>query len=188
MKDDNPGVDKVLLQLMKKRDEKSLEMLYERYSKLIYSLALRIVGAVSDAEEITQEVFLKLWENAGSYDSTKGSPFSWVMTVARRHAIDRIRSKSFRDKRNETTLDAVDNLTGRMDVTSTVIMIEESQAIRKALNRLSSQDRVILELAYFEGLTHSEIASRLEQPLGTVKTRLRHGIMELKKIISDKAQ
>ena len=177
----------MLLQLITKQDEKSLEMLYDRYGRLIYSLALRIVGTTSDAEEITQEVFLKLWKKAGSYDSSKGSPFSWVVAIARRHAIDRTRSKNFKGKQNETTLDAVNNMTANTDVTDTVIMTEEARTMRNAVKRLPTQDRVIVELAYFEGLTHSQIAAKLKQPLGTVKTRLRHGIMELRKMIKNKA-
>ena len=186
MSTSDKGVDEVLLGLIQKRDEKALESLYERYSRLVYSLALRIVGTTYDAEEITQEVFLKIWKNSQSFDPSKGRVFSWLVAIARRHSIDRTRSKAFKNQGQETSYDMIESEKAQPDGTQCLVASEEIRIIRDTLKNFAEKDRLIIEFAYFEGLTHSQIAERLSLPLGTVKTRLRQGIMELRKRTRDK--
>ena len=190
MSTEDREIDHALLRRIQAEDERALETLYERYSRLVYSLALRIVGTVNDAEEVTQEIFLKVWKNASSFDQSKGKAFSWLVAITRRHAIDKTRSKTFKTRRNETTLDSTGDATvteeNPSDSRSHLILQEEAHIIRQALVNLAEKDRTIIELAYFEGLTHTQIAARIQLPLGTVKTRLRHGITELKKRMGDK--
>ncbi|MCH7762090.1 sigma-70 family RNA polymerase sigma factor [candidate division TA06 bacterium] len=190
MNPDEMGVDEGLIELLKGRDEASLQMFYERHSRLVYSLVLRILGSVSDAEEVTQEVFLKIWKNAWSFDRSKGSVLAWLMTVARRLAIDRTRSKLFKAYKSEVSLVAVnmDEARGdeKGDSASHLIKTEEARIVTKALSSLPEKHRQMIDLAYYEGLSHSKIALRLDMPLGTVKTILRKAVIDLRKMLDGK--
>ncbi|MCI0329631.1 MAG: sigma-70 family RNA polymerase sigma factor [candidate division Zixibacteria bacterium] len=184
-------IDRLLLQLIKEGNQAALASFYDRHSRLIYSLILRIVGRVPDAEEVTQEVFLKVWRSAGSFDSTLGSPLAWLTTVARRLAIDRTRSKHYKSEKSETGLDAleIDDEGGfegqvasnRLESIGTA----EHRVLFSAVERLSEEYRLIVELSYFSGHSHSEIAERLGCPVGTVKTRLRQALGQLRSILME---
>lgn len=178
-------IDQVLLQLIQQRDEAALTMLYDRHCKLVYSLVLSIVGNISDAEEVTQEVFLKVWGKAQTYDLLRGSVLAWLTTITRRHAIDRTRSKLYKNKSREVLLDAAN----QSETTGTPSLTDgETNEIRGALNLLESKHREVIILSYFQGLSHSEIAQLLSTPLGTVKTRIRDAIFQLREMLKVKLQ
>jgi len=161
-------------------DQGALAALYDESGKLVYSVVLRLVGDVADAEEVTMDVYTQVWNTARAYEDSRGTVTAWLITLARSRAIDRIRARRGRLK-NETALPET------LDLPSENISperhSEETQRRRRilaALQTLPQEQREVLLLAFFSGLTHSELATRLAQPLGTVKTRLRAGMMKLR--------
>ena len=188
MENDRTGVDESLLQLISEQDEKSLEMLYDRYGRLIFSLACRVIGNITDAEDIAQEVFVKIWNCASGYDCTKGRAYTWIMTIARNHAIGKLRSKIFKNKTQETSIEEM-STSHNLEVTDGSVVTakkDDLHIVKNAVQELSEHDRLVVELAYFEGLTHSQIARHIDIPLGTIKTRLRRGMIELKQLLGNK--
>ena len=185
---DEQSVDIVLLQLIAAGDEAALDLLYELHSGLVYGLALHILRSISDAEEITQDVFLTLWVKAKTFDPAKGSVPAWLSAIARNRAIDRLRSKRHKEQSQELPLEAAqldipeNNPVSNSSNSPTVD--ENVRTVRLALNRLSEPERKIIELAYFEGFTHSKLAVHLGWPLGTVKTRLRRAIIRVREMIA----
>ena len=158
--------------------------LYDRHARPIYSLALRILGDATEAEDIVQEVFSQAWRQAARYSASRGAVAAWLMTLARSRAIDRLRAKRARPGEviNErATGQLVD--TGP-PVDSLVLSSEQVARVRAALDELPLLQRAAIELAYYEGLTHAEIADRLEQPLGTVKTRIRLAMLKLRDVLA----
>jgi RNA polymerase sigma-70 factor (ECF subfamily) len=155
-------------------DHAALAEVYDRYSGLVNGLALRILRNTAEAEEVIQEVFLQIWRQAVRYDPTRGSAEAWICTIARTRALDRLRRRTSRRE------DSDEALPGATDMPRTV----EALAVRKALQSLSPDQRTALELAYYEGLTQSEIALRLGEPLGTVKTRIRTAMMRLRDVLA----
>jgi len=155
-------------------DHAALAEVYDRYAGLVNGLALRILRNAAEAEEVIQEVFLQIWRQAVRYDSTRGSAEAWICTIARTRALDRLRR---RISRREDSSEALPSPT---DIPRTV----EVLAMHKALLSLSPDQRRALELAYYEGLTQSEIAERLGEPLGTVKTRIRTAMMRLRDVLA----
>ena len=167
-------------------DGAGLAALYDRHVRAVYSLALRIVGDEADAEEVVQEVFDQAWRQASRYDPARGTVAAWLMTMARTRAIDRLRARQARPDQASlesdrewsefpaATADPAAALDAERDVTR----------VREALQRLPLIQRVAIELAYFEGLTQVQIAARLEEPLGTVKTRIRVGLLKLRDALS----
>ena len=165
---------------MARGDQSALAELYDRNARLVFSLALRILQNRADAEDVVQDVFTQVWAQAGRYDTTRGAVAAWMLTMARTRAIDRLRSRS---SRPETASEArvvedVPDATARQDLQ--LLSAEQVQSLQGALNELPVAQRVALELAYYEGLTHAEIADRLSEPLGTVKTRIRQAVIKLR--------
>jgi RNA polymerase sigma-70 factor (ECF subfamily) len=161
-------------------DQLALAALYDESSQLVYSVALRLLGDVADAEEVTMDVYTQVWRNAAAYDDSRGSVAGWLITLARSRAIDRVRSRRGR-LQNETALPETFDLPSQG--TSPERQSEETQRRQRviaALETLPAEQREVLRLAFFGGLTHSELAARLQQPLGTIKTRLRAGMMKLR--------
>lgn len=161
-------------------DQSALAALYDESSRLVYSMAVRLLGDVADAEEVTMDVYTQVWRAAAAYDSSRGSVAAWLITLARSRAIDRIRSRSGR-RNNETAFPETFDLAS--EGTSPERQTEEMQRrhrVTAALQTLPPEQREVVRLAFFAGLTHSELAARLQQPLGTVKTRLRTGMMKLR--------
>jgi RNA polymerase sigma-70 factor (ECF subfamily) len=184
------GADNVLLSLIGEGDETALARLYREKSRFVYSLAFNIVKNGADAEEITEEVFLKIWQNAGSYDVSRGSVMAWLTTIARRQAIDRTRSKYYKGRMKEVDLEsgAADSDAGAL-VGATADAVSagaESREVEEALDRLGDSHRELIRLSYYEGLSHSMIAESLKMPLGTVKTRLREAVIQLRSIFDVK--
>ncbi len=149
--------------------------LYDRYSSIVYSIALRVLGDTGAAEDVLQEVFLQLWRNPGVFDSSRGNMAAWLAVIARNRAID-----SLRKRRPEADIaDVVVSV--EPDLAGDTERARAMEKIRSVLGDMPAAQRSALEMAYFEGLTHTEIATRTGEPLGTVKTRIRAGLLSLRK-------
>jgi RNA polymerase sigma-70 factor (ECF subfamily) len=178
--EDAATADRAALERMARGDQEALAELYDRYGRLVYSLALRIVRDQRDAEEIVQEVFSQAWRQSGRYSAGRGSVVAWVLTLTRSRAIDRVRGRRARPEAtaSETALaDLPDNAPAADEQ---LAWAARTAQVRAALDSLPFLQRTAIELAFYDGLTHVEIAERLEQPLGTVKTRIRQGLLKLR--------
>jgi len=180
--------DELLIGLIKKRDEHALSVFYDRRSGLVYSLAYSMLGDKSDAEEVTEEVFLRIWEKAESFDNSRGSALAWLTVMTRRLAIDKTRSKQYKMRSREASLETADAGgklgEGHQEGERKIVMAAEATRISKALGQLDDSHREVIQLSYYEGLSHSKIAERLDSPLGTVKTRIREAVIQLRRILS----
>jgi len=164
-------------------DQSALTRLYDATSRLVFGLVVRILSDRSAAEEVLLDVYTQVWRQASTYDSKRGAPLAWIMTIARSRAIDRLRSGK-QEQLHKEPLDNVGELRSKAQSPEEATEISERQKIvRAALDTLSAEQREVIELAYFSGLSHSEIALRLGQPLGTVKTRTRLGMMKLRELL-----
>jgi RNA polymerase sigma-70 factor, ECF subfamily len=163
----------VLLDRLAAGDHAALGEVYDRYAGLVNGLALRILRNTAEAEEVIQEVFVQIWRQAVRFDPARGSAEAWICTIARTRALDRLRRRTSRREEPD------DEIPGASATPRTV----EALAVRKALESLSADQRTALELAYWEGLTQSEIAERLGEPLGTVKTRIRTAMIRLRDVL-----
>ena len=169
-----------LVKRIQSRDERGLADLYDRMSRLVYSLAYSIVQTHEDAEEVTQEVFVRVWNKIDYFDSVRGSVPAWMSTMTRRLAIDRIRSKSFKARGRESSLDVVES-GGRGGSEAHIEQLAEAGEVLDALKSLDENLQNVVRLSYYEGMSHSQIAKKLEIPLGTVKSRLRDGVTRLRR-------
>ena len=178
----NPTIALHLIQQVAKQDRDAFSQLYDRFSTLVFTLAMRMLKARSDAEDLLQEVFVQVWRQAENYSAERGSPEAWIINIARSRAIDKIRSirrmqKSFVLTDDPARAESPEN------VESSAAESETRLTMNSALANLPDPQRKVLELAYFDGLTQNEIADRLAEPLGTVKTRMRSGIQKLREIL-----
>lgn len=174
--------DLALLQATARGDERAFEILYDRFSRPIFGMALRILRSRAEAEEILQESFWQVWKQAGRFQQTLGSPFTWVVTIARRKAIDRLRANSRHLQRihEAMTASATDDL-GEPNGLDNAEAGDTVTAVRNAFGKLRPEERRAIELAFFDGLTHTEIAAALGVPEGTVKARIRRGMAKLQR-------
>ena len=178
--------DEDLMHRVAAGDSDALALLFNRYSGTVYSLAYRMLNDREGAEELLNEAFVRVWRQAPSFDARRGKFSTWLMSVARNLGIDQLRSRRARPQRadpisaDDTELDLPDD---RVDVEADVWNAERRRLIRQALQELPPPQRQALELAYFEGLTQSEISSRLGDPLGTTKTRIRLGLQKLRDLL-----
>ena len=172
-----------ILHRIANKDEKALEELYDRYDKVLYSLIYRIVKNKNEVEEIMQDLFLKIWENAYQYDPSKGSLSSWLITLSRNMSIDRIRSKDYKKNIKEVNLviDLVSETFNNENMLANLISKEQVTFVKKAILNIPVEQKKVLEMHYFEGLTHVEISDELKTPLGTVKSRMRQALVNLHK-------
>lgn len=171
------------------RDQAALAALYDRYSPLVYSLVLRIVRKTDEAEDLLQEIFMQVWNKAESFSQSKGSAYTWIVTIARRKAIDRLRSKEMQSRSTSIDDDPVLNLPDAAYASNPLhaaMTVEYEALMKSALLTLVPEQRVIIELSFFEGYTQSQIAERLELPLGTVKTRMRQGMIRLRDFLKER--
>jgi len=173
---DNPIA---LLQQIARGDGEAFSRFYDRYASLAFTFALRLLGTRSDAEDLLQEVFLQVWRQAQSYRPERGSPEAWLITMTRSRAIDKLRSTRRRDV-SPLSPDEPARLEGRTQGEPPGQALEAKLVVQGILSKLPETQRTVLELAYFAGLTQSEIAARLREPLGTVKTRMRAGLERLR--------
>ena len=164
-------------------DVSAFEELYDRHSSTLYALLVRILGNAEDAQEVLQETYVKAWTNAKMFDAMRGSEVAWLISIARSRGIDRLRSRKIRGDREDEagrelsgSFGFIEKRTGADDA----IQAEERSAVRSALAELPEAQRVALALAYFDGLSQSEIAERLGEPLGTIKTRMQLGMKKLR--------
>jgi RNA polymerase sigma-70 factor (ECF subfamily) len=177
---DDRVADYAALARMARGDHSALAELYDRNARLVFSLAQRILQNRADAEDVVQEVFTQVWTQASRFDSSRGAVAAWMLTMTRSRAIDRLRSRSSRPETASETrvVDEVADTAVRQDVQ--LLSTEQVETLKDALSELPPPQRTALELAYYEGLTHAEIADRLSEPLGTVKTRIRQAVIKLR--------
>lgn len=172
--------DAALVHLLLQKDVNAFEKLYDKYSRVVYSLVLRIVQQAGPAEEVVQDVFLQVWRNSAQYDANRGPFFPWLITLARNRALDSLRLKSERQRRLENQTDELFSVVVAPQYEKELDEKRRAERVRSLVGGLKPEQKRAIELAYFQGLSHSEIAAELKEPLGTVKSWIRNGLMRLK--------
>ncbi|WP_028643861.1 ECF RNA polymerase sigma factor SigK [Nocardioides sp. URHA0020] len=168
-----------LLRRSGRADEAAFAELYDATSRRVYGMALRVVRDPAQAEEVTQEAFLEIWRTAGRFDAGKGSPYSWILTITHRKAVDRVRSAEASTRR-DTTYHQSDQPSDHDTTAEAVHASLEAHRVRGALKTLTEVQQEAISLAYFGGYTHTEVATMLDLPVGTAKTRIRDGLIRLR--------
>jgi len=179
--------DRNLAERLRKREPAVMGELYDRYGKLAYSLIYRIVRDTGVAEDLVQETFLRVWNRAQGFDAERGALGPWLLAVARNRAIDYVRSAGGKMTRGALELDAAEHPAVFVNFEAEVLSQDRARRVRGALGRLNENQRHVIELAYFEGLSQSEMAERMGQPLGTVKTWVRTALKNLREELGEKA-
>jgi len=177
---DDVSSDAALVQQLLRRDVRAFEQLYDRHSRIVYGLVLRILQQGSTAEEVVQDVFLQLWRNASRYQASRGPFVPWLLTLARNRALDTLRLKSERQRRREDQTEELPQIAQLPQYEQALDEKRRAEVVRSLMSSLSPPQKKAIELAYFEGLSHSEIAEALHEPLGTVKSWIRNGLIRLK--------
>ena len=179
--DNQDEIDPAVIRRVAEGDTAAFERVYDAFSGILYSLALRILERPEDTEELLQEVFLKIWRDAEDYDPRRGAPLAWAITITRHKAIDKIRSTARRLRLYEAAeAEAKNEAAALPQPVNAAEFSENAQAVRESLGRLAPEVRESIELAFFGGLSHSQIAARLSLPLTTVKSRIRRAMMQLR--------
>lgn len=171
--------DDQLVALLAQRDPRALELLYDRYGRLAYTLALRVVGDEGTAEDVVQEAFLSIWRGSASFAAGRGSLRTWVVTIVRNRAVDQLRGRHAH-RRSEVPLDAALGLTSVADTWDGVAERLGRDEMRRALAELTPDQQRTLELAYYGGYSQTEISTLMKVPLGTVKGRCRQALVKLR--------
>ena len=164
---------------LQRREPRALAELYDRYGGMIYRLVLRIVRDTGIAEDLVQETFLRAWNRAGAFDSERGAIGPWLLAIARNRALDYLRAQS-RHGANTLELNETEHPARFVDFRAEALNFDLARQVKRALEQLSANQRVAIEMAYFEGMSQSEIAERMGQPLGTVKTWMRQAILRMR--------
>lgn len=172
--------DGALIAAIRNGNQEAMAELYDRYSSVVYAVALRVLGDTSAAEDILQEIFMQLWRKPGAFDASRGNLAPWLAVITRNRAVDVLRKRRPQSELEDTTLTVDPDFAGEAD---RGLIVEK---VRSALQAMSSQQRSALEMAYFEGYSHSEISAKTGEPLGTIKTRIRSGLMQLRKLVETK--
>ena len=177
--------DDELMDRLASRDLLAFETLYDRYGDLVYSVSLRVVGDTYVAEDVTQDVFLRVWRRPEQFDLARGKFVTWLMSVTRNRSIDQRRSQSRRMRHEalppvDDEEDVLPSEDSRDDPALATVLADERAAVRAAIERLPAEQKLAIQLAYFGGMTQQEIANRLGHPLGTVKTRIRLGMQKMR--------
>lgn len=174
------SLDAALVRRLLQRDVSAFEELYDRHSRIVFALIQRILQQASTSEEVVQDVFLALWRNAAQYDQSRGPFVPWLLTLARNRALDQLRLKSERQRRREDQTEELPPVVTMPDFEGSLDEQRRAKRVRDLMAALNPQQKRAIELAYFEGLSHSEIANALKEPLGTVKSWIRNGLLRLK--------
>ena len=178
--------DVALLSAIAARDEVALARLYDRYRAILFGLLMRILNNREEAEDVLQEVFLQVWRKAQDFDESRGRPFTWLVTLARSRGIDRLRTLAARERVAEAgAREPSDEIS---DAATDAFKSEQRGLVSDALAKLPDEQKRPIMLAYFEGLTQSEIATNLGAPLGTVKTRMRTGMIRLRELLAGQGE
>ncbi len=180
---DRNAADVRLLQRTANGDREAFAELYDRFSRPLYSLALRVLGDAREAEDIVQDAFLALWEKSSAFSAERGTAFSWAATLTRNRAIDRVRMRRRRGELLEQSAPSdlgYDEADGTADSTASLTFKEKARGVRTALATLPADQQKAVELAFFSGLTQQQISEKLQEPLGTVKARIRRGLLKLR--------
>jgi RNA polymerase sigma-70 factor, ECF subfamily len=171
-----------LLKAVARGDEQALAEIYDRYRVILFGLLVRILNSREEAEDVLQEVFLQVWRRASDFDEKRGKPFTWLVTLTRSRGIDRLRSLAARERvAHAGTREASASIS---DAAADTFRSEQRGLVNSALAQLPEEQKRTLILAYFDGLTQSEIAAKLGAPLGTVKTRMRTGMTRLRELLA----
>ncbi len=185
---DTQSAEVELLQRIGQGDRASFEQFYDRFSRILFSIAYRLLRNEQAAEDVLQEVFVQIWKKAPLYDPARGKPLTWAVTLTRHRAIDLIRSTQRRDRLNDEVKQESEVLEKFDDNDSFLLAAtgERVRFIRAAMQKLSPDQREAIDLAFFHSYTQTEIAERLDQPLGTVKARIRRGLIKLRGLLGSR--
>ncbi|MEQ8707022.1 MAG: sigma-70 family RNA polymerase sigma factor [Phaeodactylibacter sp.] len=167
-----------LARRLQAKDKSAIADLYDAYAPSLYGIALRVVQSEAIAQDVVQETFIKVWKNASAYDNRKGTLFTWLLNITRNGAIDKTRSAAFRQRQKAVPVD--EKLKNSYQISTS--QKTDHIGLQTFVNQLEEKYRAVIELAYFQGYTQQEIADHLQLPVGTVKSRVRIGLRELKKI------
>jgi RNA polymerase sigma-70 factor, ECF subfamily len=180
-----PVEDGVLLDRITRQDTAALAQLYDRYGRLVFSIACQILSDESLAEEVTQDVFVQIWNKAATYEAAQGKVLTWLSSIARHRAIDQFRRRKVRPEGSSVAWDNCCDDSGddTLDVEPKILSGEQRRQLVNALLTLPTDQREALALAYFKGLTQQEIATHLREPLGTIKTRIRLALQKLRSVM-----
>jgi RNA polymerase sigma-70 factor, ECF subfamily len=169
--------DGALVSAIRSGNQDAMAQLYDRYSSVVYAVALRVLTDAAAAEDVLQDVFMQLWRNPGAFDASRGNLAPWLAVIARNRAVDVLRKRRPQSEITETLVSVEPDLASEADRGRNV------EKVRAVLKEMSAAQRSALEMAYFEGYSHSEIAEKTKEPLGTIKTRIRTGLMLLRKAV-----
>jgi len=169
--------DKELVSRVRAGDQNAMGTLYDRYSPLVYAVALRVLADTGAAEDVLQEVFMQLWRNPARFDASRGSLGAWLAVIARNRAIDALRKHRYESDIEDIVVSVEPDLASEADRS------RAAKNVRNLLNGMHPAQRQALEMSFFEGLTHTEIATKTGEPLGTIKTRIRAGLLALRKAL-----
>ncbi|MEQ9089750.1 MAG: sigma-70 family RNA polymerase sigma factor [Balneola sp.] len=185
--------DKDLLRRIARKDPVALSLLYDQYNRLLFGLLISILKKKTEAEDILQEVFSNIWEKADQFDPDRGTGYTWIVSLTRNKGIDRLRSKVYKEQKKQST--SLDNddvyhplYSSENNPLEDTILSDRADMVRNALQQISEKQRKVIEISYFSGLSQSEISEEYDIPLGTVKTRMRDGMMKLRDILSGAEQ
>jgi RNA polymerase sigma-70 factor, ECF subfamily len=170
--------DLALVAAIRSGDQSAMAALYDRYSSIVYAVALRVLQDTGAAEDVLQDIFMQLWRKPGAFDASRGNMAAWLAVITRNRAIDALRRRRPQDD-IENVIVSVEP-----DLASEVERARAMDKVRGALQAMAPAQRSALEMAYFEGLTHSEIAEKTGDPLGTIKTRIRTGLLSLREVLA----
>ena len=177
----NIGLENEIVLLLGQGDRQAISLLYKNYSGSLFGIISRMIPATEVAEEVLQDVFIKVWDNADKYDPTKGRLFTWLAQITRNTALDKVRSAGYRKGQKTDGIETSVSLNEAFTETSQI----QDSGLRKVINSLDENYRTLIDYAYFQSYSQSEIAEELNMPLGTVKTRMRAAINELRKVLKN---
>jgi RNA polymerase sigma-70 factor (ECF subfamily) len=172
--------DGALIAAVRSGNQEAMAQLYDRYSAVVYSVALRVLGETGAAEDVLQEIFMQLWRTPGAFDASRGNLAPWLAVITRNRAVDTLRKRRPQTEITETVVSVEPDLASQTD------RGRVTEKVRSVLKDMPAPQRQALEMAYFEGYSHSEISEKTGEPLGTIKTRIRTGLMLLRKAVEAK--